>query len=359
MFFESLEGKFGWKSETLAIVLVVIVFNFIAKWLLRYLHRRFEKQNKIWKDSFVQALYAPLSCFTWFFALVYAINLIIPRLSSEAYLQNMHLLLLIAAILNAAWFVLRWKKLLVKLVAVKIKRKEIAIDQGRLDVINKLGTVLVIFLTLLMLLEVTNHSMTTLIAFGGVGGLAIAIASQEIIANFFGGLMIYVTQPFTIGDWINLPELKIEGHVEEIGWYMTRIRSFEKRPIYVPNATFTKVVVTTPSRMSHRRFQEIIGVRYGDLSKVQSIIADIVSLLKEHSGIAKDQKIQVCLAALGQHSLDISVSAFTETIDSDDFAYLKQDLLIKLISIVEKQGAELAVPVTILDIPNGIRLVKE
>ena len=55
-----------------------------------------------------------------------------------------------------------------------------------------------------------------------------------MISNFFGGFMIYVTHSFGIGDWINLPDHNVEGYVEEIGWYTTRIRTFEKRPIYVP-----------------------------------------------------------------------------------------------------------------------------
>lgn len=359
MMLSILDGNYGWQSEAVAVIVVVVIFNFLAKWLLKKLHRRFDKQKKIWGDSFVQALYAPLSCYTWFFAVVYAINLMIPKEYSSNYLKNTHMLLAIAAILSLAWFILRWKKTLIRLVSIKSKMKEIAIDQGRLDVIDKVITVFVVFLTIMMLLEVSDRSMNTLIAFGGIGGLAIAFASQEIIANFFGGLMIYVTHPFTIGDWIKLPEKEIEGYVEEIGWYMTRVRTFEKRPIYVPNSTFTKVIVMNPSRMSHRQFKERIGLRYSDLKLIPPVIDDLCKMLQNHPDVARDQKISVYLENFGQHALEVLVSAYTISIESEEYAAVRQDILLKILDVLSKHGAEMASPITTVEIPNGITMKNE
>lgn len=349
---EALDGDFGWRIEVLSILTVVVVFNFLAKWILRKLHQRFAAQKKVWKDSFVQALYTPLSTYTWVFALAHSVNLILPQISTAAYFHNLHIFLEVTLIGSIAWFLLRWKNTMIRL----LKQKEGKFEKGELEIVDKLVTVIVLFTSVMLVLEVTGRSMNTLIAFGGVGGLAIAIASQEIIGNCFGGIMIYVTRPFSVGDWIHLPEKELEGHVEEIGWYMTRIRTFEKRPIYVPNSTFGKVVVETPSRMSHRQFEEIIGVRYSDMKTIKAIISDINSMLRTHPEIDRDQRNLAHLNAFGTYAVEIKVSGYTRTTDTEAFADVQQDLLFKIADILEKHGAEMAFPTTVMEVPNGIHL---
>ncbi len=352
--YAALDGVYGWVDEAIAIAITVIVFNFFAKWLLRWLHRRFEKQKKFWQDGFVRALYKPLSVYVWFFAGIHSLDLISHRIIEETFFRNMHLILRTGALIAFGWFLLLWKHNVIRYLRLKSNKKEIVFDQTKIDVMDKIGTTMIIFLTILVVLEVTGQSMNTLIAFGGIGGLAIAIASQEVIANFFGGIMIYATHPFSIGDWINLPERNIEGHVEEIGWYMTRIRTFEKRPIYVPNATFSKIVVMTPSRMSHRQFNEVVGVRYSDMPAVKAIIQDIKSMLDQHPDIDHREKIIVNLKAFGSYSLDISVRAYTLTIDTEGFGEVKQDILFKIYDILLSYKAELASPTTILEMPQNL-----
>lgn len=353
-----LDGQYGWPSEVLAIIVVVILFSVIAKWVLQRLHVRFERQKKIWKDSFVQALYAPLNFYTWLFAFLYATNLIIPEKYSTGYLTRVHLILAISAILTIAWFVLRWKKTLISLAIEKSKRREIAMDQGRIDAVDKVLTVLIIFLAVLMLLEASGSSLNTLIAFGGIGGLAIAFASQEIIANFFGGLMIYATHPFSIGDCINLPEKNIEGHVEEIGWYMTRVRILDKRPLYIPNATFTRIVVINPSRMSGRQFKEVVALRYSDLPAAKPIMEAISAMLYSLAGVAKDQKMIVALDTVENAALNIAVMAYTITTDDEEFRQIKQQIWLKIIDIVTQNGAEISFPLTTIEIPKGINVIR-
>ena len=201
-------------------------------------------------------------------------------------------------------------------------------------------------------MEVTEQSMNTLIAFGGVGGLAIAFASQEIVANFFGGLMIYITHPFGINDWIDVPEHKIEGYVEEIGWYMTRLRTFEKRPVYIPNALFSKAVVITPSRMSHRKFEETIGLRYSDFPAAKAIIEDVREMLQKHPDLDRYQGCSVHLANFGNYSLDIVASAYSQVTSKSGYEDVKQDILFQIYEIVAKHGAEFAFPTTQIDLKS-------
>lgn len=350
--FAVLDGAYGWMSEAIGIFLLVFFFNFLMKWLLRNLHKRFKTQNKFWKDGFVTALYSPLSYYIWYFAVLHAIDLINNKVFEVNFFTNMHTLLSVGMIICGAWFLMSWKKNITKQMITKCKNHEIPFEQGKIDVINKVLTMVIFFLTILMVMEVTHQNMNTLIAFGGIGGLAIAFASQEIIANFFGGLMIYFNHSFTIGDWINLPEHHIEGHVEEIGWYMTRIRTFEKRPICIPNSFFSKAVVMTPSRMSHRQFKEIVGIRYADIPAAKKIIADLKEMLMNHPAIDHSQNTLVHLHSFGSYSVDILVNAYILTITSEGYANVKEDLLFRIYDILTRHKAELAYPTTQLEF-NG------
>lgn len=351
-----IDGKYGWRDEALSLIVFVVIFNFFAKWLLKRLHKRFESTKQIWKDAFVQALYSPLSTFTWIFAGIHALNLIFPSLSSDSFFRDIHLLLEITAIICIAWFIMLWKKNLIRLMTLKSKRHEISWNRSKIDVINKAITIVVMFITILLLMEITGRSISTIIAFGGIGGLAIAFASQEVIANFFSGLMIYLTHPFGVGDWIYLKEKDIEGHVEEIGWYTTRVRTMEKRPMYVPNSIFSKVVVETPSRMSHRELKETIHLRYKDMQLIKPITDDITAMLDKHQYVDNDQKISVTLGGFGTYSLDVLVTAYVTILDSEEYALVKQELLFLIIDILTKHGAEMAAPITIVEVPKPIQI---
>lgn len=339
-----IDGLYGWLNEAIAILLIVLIFNFLAKWILQRLHQRFAKQKKFWKDSFVQAIYSPLSYYVWFFAAVEGVDAIISNLIAPIPKDTRHLFLASGGVLAFGWFLLRWKHNIIHHLIIKSRQKEITLDPGKVGAIDKILTVAIFFFSCLLLLETTDRSMNTIIAFGGVGGLALAFASQEIIANFFGGFMIYFTQPFTIGDWISIPDHSVEGIVENIGWYMTCVRSLDKRPIYIPNSIFSKLIVITPSRMSHRQFKETIGLRYSDLPKIEPIMREIKTMLHSHQGIDQTQSIIVRFSAFGQYSLDISVSAYIPTIDNEGFMKIKEEILFKIAAIIQKHGAEIATP---------------
>ena len=78
-------------------------------------------------------------------------------------------------------------------------------------------------------------------------------------------------RPFTIGDWVRSPDRSIEGTVEDIGWRVTRIRTFDQRPLYVPNAVFSQIAIENPSRMLNRRIYELFGLRYEDSRRLHGV----------------------------------------------------------------------------------------
>ena len=197
---------------------------------------------------------------------------------------------------------------------------------------------------LLMVLQSLGVSVSGLLAFGGIGGIAVGFAARDLLANFLGGLSIYFDRPFTVGDWIRSPDREIEGTVEDIGWRMTRIRTFDQRPLYIPNSIFSSVAVENPSRMNNRRIYETIGIRYDDVAVMGRIVADVKAMLESHEAIDLSRTLMVNFVACGPSSLDFFIYAFTKTTDWATFHAIKQEVLLQVLSIISAQGAEVAFP---------------
>lgn len=335
-----LEGAYGTAIQAFGIVFFVLVFNFLIKSALARLREHFLKTKNVWSLSFVSALYKPLNYFVWLVAFICTTDFLIDRLFSVR-LINIHLILSVGGVLTIGWFLLRWNQKIVHYMIEMSQENKIALSVGKLDLLSKLATIFIIFLTIFLLLDVTQRDIKALIAFGGIGGLALAFASQQVISNFFGGVMIYFTQPFTIGELVNLPEKKIEGHIEEIGWYMTCIRNLEKRPIYVPNSIFTQTIVITPSRMSHNRFLHTFGLRYSDLPVIKEVVSTIKLMLLKHDDVDHHLKVEAYFIGFGSSSLNITISAYIN-LGGEDIHSIRQDLLLRIAEIIESHGAEFA-----------------
>lgn len=337
-------GFGGLTIEIAAIWVLAILSNWIVGRACHMLRNRYEKQKQVWAECFFTALREPLRLFIWFFAIAYTFSdtlLFIKKTFAQSWID---LIMRVGTVFVLWWFLSKWKRLVVQKMIAKSKSHEIVIDTAKIDAIDKICTLAILFFVTLLLLEATNRSVSTLIAFGGIGGLALAFASQEIIANFFGGLMIYITKPFAIDDWIQLPDHAIEGIVEEIGWYTTHIRSLEKQPMYIPNSLFNKLIVITRSRMSHRQIKEIVGVRSDDYSKLRSITEDIQQQLKSHPDIDHAEPIIVRFHGFGAYTLDIYVCAYTHRIDTSSYMRVKESILLLIGDTVIKHGAEIPNP---------------
>ena len=195
-----------------------------------------------------------------------------------------------------------------------------------------------------MALQTFGFSISGVLALGGVGGIAIGFAARSLLANFFGALMIFLDRPFSVGDWIRSPDQSIEGTVEFIGWRVTQIRTFDQRPLYVPNSVFTEVSVENPSRMHNRRIYETFGIRYDDLASMAPIVDEIHAMLAGHGDIDQDRMLMVNFVTFGASSLDFFVYTFTKTTDWATFHRVKQDVLLRIGEIVAAHGAEFAFP---------------
>jgi MscS family membrane protein len=178
-----IDGHYGSISQVIGILALVLICNFFIKAILFRLYKRYEKQQKIWALSFVSALYKPLTYLAWFAAALASLDLISFGLFSF-HLANMHLVLSIASVLAFGWFLLRWNNKFFHYSLELSRNNQLAVSASKLDVISKVATIVTLFITVFLLMDVTGRNMHTLIAFGGIGGLALAFASQQVVANF-------------------------------------------------------------------------------------------------------------------------------------------------------------------------------
>lgn len=230
-------------------------------------------------------------------------------------------------------------------------------ETGKLDKTAVTGVAKVLRLLLVVVLTIVGFDLMGLdprglIAVGSVSGAALAFASKDLVSNWFGGIMLYLDKPFKVGDWIRSPDREIEGTVEYIGWRITKIRTFDKRPLYVPNAVFNNIAVQNPSRMTHRRIKETVGVRYDDINQVNELVAGIEHYLKTSKVIAQDQIIIVNLNAFGASSVDILVYCMTVTTDWKTYHVHKQTVLLDIAHLVTQHQCEFAYPTQRLQIDN-------
>jgi len=138
--------------------------------------------------------------------------------------------------------------------------------------------------------------------------------------------------------------------VENIGWRQTTIRKFDKRPVYVPNAVFTTASVENPSRMSHRRIYETIGLRYDDLDRMEAITDEVREMLTTHPEIDENQTLMVQFNAFNASSVDFFIYCMTHTVNWQRYHEVKQDVLLKIHEIVGKNDAQIAYPTRTLKV---------
>ena len=198
-----------------------------------------------------------------------------------------------------------------------------------------------------------GFNLNALLAFGGAGGILVGFAGKDLFANIFGGLIIYLDKPFAVGDWIASPDKQIEGDVEAIGWRQTRILTFEKFPIYVPNSIFGNIVIQNKSRLRSRRIKETMNIRYLDVDKIDKITNDITTMLKEHPSINKKYKMFVNFTSFTDGMLTLTIYTFTNTTEFVRFYEIKQDVLLKVANIIKENGAEVAFTPNALYINKG------
>jgi MscS family membrane protein len=320
---------------------VAFITHIILGAVLRKIISHTNKTENQWDDHLIKAVSAPLKVLIWFGWVYFSINAFKGQIEVFNKLVEY---IDIAPIFIITWGVIR----MVSGMENYMLERDTNVDGDSVRLITRLLKILIIIAIALGVAQFLGFSISSLLTFGGVGGIVMGFAAKDMLSNIFGGLMIQMDKPFSTGDWIRSTEF--EGVVEKIGWRMTRIRTFAKNPVYIPNSIFASIPIETPSRMTNRRIKEVIGIRYDDIAQLPAIVAEVEVLLKAHKDIDQSESLRVYFNYFNASSLDITVYAFTNTISKGEYQKIKQELLLEIAIIIAKHKAEIAYPTQTLHI---------
>ena len=349
-------GLESWVVQVFVVVLATSMLALGARRLVGRLQTALRRTSSVWDESFVEALGPPLRAFIWIAGIAFAVGIVQDE-AGAAIFEAVDPIRDVGLIATVAWFAVRFIRIAETNYLADRETRGEAFDRATLDAIVKLLRLSVLITAFLVALQTLGFSIAGVLAFGGIGGIAIGFAAKDLLANFFGGLVIYLDRPFAVGDWIRSPDRDIEGTVERIGWRQTVIRGFDTRPLYIPNSAFASIAVQNPSRMRNRQIYETIGIRYEDAGAMGAIVAEVEAMLRGHDGIDADNFLMVNFNAFAASSLDFFIYCYTRTVRWAEYHQVKQDVLLRIIEIIDRHGAEIAFPTSTVHVPEGVSIL--
>ena len=339
-----LEGVFGINvSEIIIGLIIFLLFYVLRRLFARVLIKRLSKvvlksSNKI-DDTRINVLEGPIKF----------LPVVIGFFIASSYIDFSNNIQSFMDLINRSLITIFIFWLLHQLVipfSFLIKKFEDKISKPLVDWTLRGLKILIFIFGVVAILELWGIKVGPVIAGLGLFGVAVALGAQDLFKNLISGIMILMERSFTIGDVI-LVSGEVEGVVEQIGFRSTLIRRFDSTPVLVPNYKFADQSVTNHTRRHHRRIRWLIGLEYKtSIEQLKKIRDEINDLIKNDDYFAKNKHTSyfVRIDSFSDSSIDMLVQAFTLTNDWGDFLKIKEHLAVKVIKIVEKNGAGFAFP---------------
>ncbi len=224
-------------------------------------------------------------------------------------------------------------------------------DDQAVPLLRKTAKVVLSLVGAVFVIQNLGYSVTSVVAGLGIGGLALALAAQDSIANFFGSVVLFTDAPFQIGDYVEVDGTT--GTVEEVGFRTTRIRKTDSTIVTVPNKTFTASFITNYSERRGRLIAFDFGITPGPAT---AELDDFLSRARTGLGSLENVRpdsVEVHLSGLGDDGIGVRVRAFTEGTDWTPYLEARESALLHVLRLLEQDGLEVARPVNTLVVDGG------
>jgi len=336
-------GVSPWLVQIAIVLVITLIASRIRHVLLNRVESRLSSTRLVWGKITAKSIRKPAALLIWILGILYCFEIV--RIEFEiAILDALPSVQNVVVISILTWF-------LYKLIGVHesefLKSKhdaQITVDKTTVQITAKILRITVVILGILVAMQTLGLNIAGILAFGGVGGIAVGFAAREMISNYFGALMIFMDRPFEIGETITSPDRDIQGTVVEIGWRLTIIERFDSRTLYVPNSVFSSIAVRNLTRQNNRRIYEYVGIRYDDADCLAGILEDTKNMILNHPEIDQNGLIMVNFDRFAPSSLDFFIYCFTKTVVWSEYHDVKEDILMQIIRIIENHGAQIAFP---------------
>ena len=346
---EYLKNIFIKESLGLSLLEILVIFFFLiisiflrgvfAKFIISKIKKIVIKTGNSVDDKLFEALSSPLKILPFIFVFMFATFFSNLESPFGIFLEKINRSLITIFIF---WFM---HQSLVPL-SQALQRLEEKLSKAMVIWLVKFLKYLILFLGVVAVLEIWNIKVGPVIAGLGLFGVAVALGAQDLFKNLISGIMIIFEKRFNINDTIELPG-RVIGTVEHIGFRSTLIRKFDSTPVSIPNYVFSDSLVINFSDRKFRRINWIIGLTYDtSTEQLKKICTDVESLIKsdENFTINESYKLFVRVEKFNDSSIDILISAFTNTNDWEDFIKIRENLVFSIKNIVEKNSSSFAFP---------------
>lgn len=330
-----------WRLTVCIFILIIglALKNYIIKRLLRPIEALLGKTETSLDDQLLEAVRKPLTWVVFLFAVWAALKVL--RLP-DGIDQFVGLSLQTFGTVFIAWMLYRSISIIGELLQRFTEGTKSDVDDHLVPLVVRVLRVVLVIFAVLAIIQQWGYDVTSLIAGLGIGGLAFALAAQDTLSNWFGSLMIFTDRPFTIGDWVKTGD--IEGVIEEVGLRSTKIRTFDKSLITVPNRKIAHDSIENFSERERRRTNTTIGLTYGTThDQITTIVEEIRTLLAEHP-LADPESVAVYFKGFGESTLDIRFVVFFTSAAYHDFMTAQQEVFFGVMKIVEEAGSAFAFP---------------
>ena len=350
------------ESQDWLVVFIVILFvvilhisiRFIVKIVTKLANKTSNNIDNIILDHSVRPLKNYITLYGF-----YLITNILELPKEPIAFENIIIMILkILFILNTSWLFIGITNSVSEFLFKRAAKTSSKLDEQLLPIFQQTMSFFIYLMASVYTIQMMGYSISAIITGLGIGGLAVAMAAKDTLANLFGSIMIFIDRPFKMGDWIKING--DEGVVEEIGFRSTRIRTFSKTLISLPNSTIVMSSINNFSKMTKRRIKMTIGLTYDSPAKdIEGVVSDINSYL-ENSKLVHEEQILVYFTGFGPSSLDIFIYFFTKTTNWAKFLEAQQIINIDIMKIIEERGLSFAFPTQTLHIENDkIEDIKE
>ena len=202
--------------------------------------------------------------------------------------------------------------------------------------------VAVVMTVALIALRTLGFNLGGLLAGIGIGGVALAFAAQKTLENLFGGVSVLSDRAIRVGDACRIGE--VSGSIEDIGLRSTRVRTLDRSVVFVPNGLLATVNLENLTHRDKFWFHPTLNLRYETTAgQLRRILSGVRDMLNQHTKI-DSETLRVRFTTLGAYSLDVEVFAYVFAKDYPEFLAIQEDLLLRVMDIVEAAGAGFAFP---------------
>ena len=331
-FTQTFLGVAIWRIIAAGVIMIftLLMRKIVVSFLIRIFRKLTAKTENTIDDQIVEALDPPARLIVITLGIIFALQVLGFAVTNDTFAGHLVRTLFIFAIF---WSIYRSADI-IKDILVKIsERAANGLDDIVLPYITRGIKVLVVIIAISVIAKEWRYDVGAILAGLGLGGLAFALAAQETLANFFGGLTIMIDKPFIVGDLIQTTT--VEGTVEDIGFRSTKLRTAEHALVSVPNSIIAKGAITNWSKMGKRRIKFNLGIRYDtSTSQIEALLKRVRTMLTDNPQIHPDT-IFVYFDAFGESSYDLFFNFFTKTTKWQDYLKVKEEVNLELLHILD------------------------